>query len=650
MAMNIKLHKISINSFKGIKSFAADFNGNGCTIIGENGTGKTSVYDSFLWLLFSKDSSGRKDFEMRPLNSAGEPVGGLTLTVEADLEIDGARHVFRKEHKEKVVKKELRGFETLCWIDEVPKKVGEFADHVAGIISEDTFKMLTDLTYFNAKLHWTDRRKVLMAIAGEVGTPEGFEKLAADLNDRSVEDYKAVIAAQKKRLVKERDEIDPRIDELQRGLIEYATDIDVSDLEVRRTEIKKLITNIDETRDQILGQEKDRQARIDAVNELKSKRIDREAELKSDTSGVQSVLDKKARIEKGIAAIKQNIADHESMLSRTQQDIKNDESEMASSQARLTTIRDEYNKANEAPLDGTCYACGQKLPQDKLKEAEDKRQASLKEIAKRGNDIKADVETCKKSIEATQAKIKEMSEPLEKERIKLKDAIEYRDAQLPKLDAILAQNKPAEPSTDDLWQQITADIEKAQAEIGEPGSVQLEKIESERSDTDEKLVEINKALAQQDRIKQDAARIKELEEDEKRISQQIADCDAALESIDQYNAARSRMVEEAVNGKFKHVSFKLFDVRLNGSIEECCVATFNGVPFGDMSTGQKIFCGIDILNILTKHYNTEVPLFVDHSESLTYPIEFEGQTIQLCAVDGVKKVEVTKIETRKAVA
>ncbi len=133
----IKLNSLKIRCFKGIDYFELVLDGDNVVIAAENGIGKTTIYDGFLWLLFGKDSTGRKDFEVRPLDRHNHPIKGVVLSVEGELDIDGINHVFRKEHHEKVVKDQLRGYETLCWIDEVPKKVGEYyAEILAGNVKK----------------------------------------------------------------------------------------------------------------------------------------------------------------------------------------------------------------------------------------------------------------------------------------------------------------------------------------------------------------------------------------------------------------------------------------------------------------------------------------------------------------------------------
>jgi len=64
------------------------------------------------------------------------------------------------------------------------------------------------------------------------------------------------------------------------------------------------------------------------------------------------------------------------------------------------------------------------------------------------------------------------------------------------------------------------------------------------------------------------------------------------------------------------------------------------VPYADMSAGQKIFVGIDIINVLSAHYDTSIPLFIDHAESLTLPIEATSQIIELHAQKNITKLTV----------
>ena len=164
----MKLKQLIIENFKGLKSIKVNFNTEGVTeIIGENGAGKTSIQDALYWLFFDKNSAGKSDFNVRPLES-GVVIKGLSVSVTAEvLHNDNTLHLYQKDQEENIVKGKLKGYKNKYWIDEVPKKQSEFIAEFSEIIDENTFKLLTDLYYFNHKMHWTDRRNTLLELAGE---------------------------------------------------------------------------------------------------------------------------------------------------------------------------------------------------------------------------------------------------------------------------------------------------------------------------------------------------------------------------------------------------------------------------------------------------------------------------------------------------
>lgn len=639
--MILKLAKLTIKNFKGIKSFEIELDGENVIIKAENGIGKTTVYDAFLWLLFGKNSEGRKDFEVRPLDSNNQPIKGLVLAVEAEIECDSTVHTLRKEHHEKVVKKQLRGYEALCTIDEVPKKVSEFQDYITKIIPEDTFKLLTDLKHFNSKLHHSERRKVLLDIAGKIGTPKGFDELLAALNGRDMKEYEDVLKTRKKRYVKERDEINPRIDEIHRAFEDFA-ETDTKSTKKERDRIKAEIIELDTQRQKLFEAEKERQAKIDLINELTKKKGQREAELASDTTGIKSLMDEKAKIEAGIGKLNSNHNELTTAIMLKEAQIKGKQSKLELRLESLGSIRDEYNKTFEAKTDDTCYACGQKLPLDKLLEIEEKRKISLASITQRGNSIKVDVDELKKLIAEREPELTELKELLKKAETELQKAQQARDKRFAEIDKQIKANETIPPESDKAWQIFDKQIKKTEAEIGKPVSEQLQQIDNQRTIMLNGVAQLDKALAQADRMKQDKARIAELEEKEKQLAQQITGIEEQLAAIDEYKATESRMIEQAVNGKFKYVEFKLFNQLLNESLEPCCEAILKGTPYSDWSSGEEIFGGIDIINVLSVHYDISVPMFIDHSESLTLPIETDAQTIKLFAEKGTKELIVVK--------
>jgi len=647
--MEIKLNKLTIENFKGIKSFEVELEGDNAVITAENGAGKTTIYDAFLWLLFGKNSEGRKDFSIRPLDKDNQPIKGLVVSVEAFINIDDDQHNFRKEHHEKVVKDQLRGYETYCWFDEIPKKIGEFQEIVDDIISEETFKLLADLTHFNSKLHWNDRRKVLMDIAGEVTLPktEAFTALAETLNGRNIKDYKKVLRDRKKKYTDELNEINPRIDELQKGHEGYVVDEGIADIQADREERNAELAELDEQRKTLLTSEQERQKRVEQINVLKNKLANRERELANDTSDIQALLDEKNKANIACGLLQETTQQLANTLKLLEGQSDTAKAQLQESMKIVATKQREYKTASEKPVDENCYACGQRLPANKLAEVEEKRTAELADITKRGEEVFAEVQTGKEECAKFDAKLKELRKLHDEGVAKYIAAREEADERFAEIDEAISNRKAPDFTQDLAWKKITAEIKTVEGEIGDPLSDQIQKMDDKRNILVNDIAQLDKALAHADRMKQDRKRITELEAKEKELAQQIADIDKLFDDISEYEMTESRLVEEKVNGLFEYTTFKLFKYLLNESIEPKCEAMFNGVSYSDMSTGQKILVGLDIINVLSEHEDVSVCLFIDHIESLTLPLETKAQVIGLKTVKGVKKLTVEKVESKE---
>jgi len=647
----IRLDKLVIQNFKGLKEFALDVGGDSAVITAANGVGKTTVYDAWLWLLFGKDSTGRAEFEIRPVDENNEAIKGLEVMVEGTLDIDGRRLVFRRLQKERLVKDQVRGYTTDYWIDDVPKKESDYQDYIAELIGENTFKMLTDLAYFNGKLHWTDRRRVLMEVGGDISEPAGFDNLLAALNGRTIEEYAKMLGEQKKAHARRRDEINPRIDEIHKGLESYVPG-DAVVLEDKRKLSQAVREGLEAERQRLVGQETQRQATIEQINKLTVKKLHRESQLKSDTGGINAFLEEKADLESKYAEQEQAVNKLWIELRTKENAAQSLEADLDKSMEMLASIRAEYDTADAKPAADTCYACGQKLPADKLAENEQKRKTSLLAITERGNKRKAIVKEQKAALDELRKHIAELTEQGKKAEAELRQAEQDKNRRLAEVDEAIKNRPEADPSADAEWQGIVAGIAKLQAEIGHPVSELLQEIESRKKLAEQELAEVNKSLANADRAKRDRERIDELEQEEKDLAQKVADIDRQLIDIAEYKLAQSRLIEEAVNDKFEHVKFRLFDYLLKeGGIKETCEATYKGVPYSDMSRGEKFYCGIDTINVLSQRYGLSVPLFIDNAKSMTMPIEARSQIIRLCAEKGVKKLQVQVVKAKeKAVA
>src|SRR5690625_810803 len=255
----IQLLNLKLVNFKGIKSFQVDFNGNDTKVFGENGTGKTTLFDAFVWLLFNKDSNNSSNFDIKTLDKDGNVIHKLDHEVEATLLVDGKELILKKVYKERWTKQRgsatesFSGHTTDYYINGVPSKKKDYDETIAETLDENIFKLLTSPAYFNENMHWTERRNLLLEIAGDItdedviASRKDLAKLLDVLNGNSIEDHKKIIAAKRREINKKIEEIPTRIDEIHRNL----PDISSLDEEKIKSEIDKLSFAIEEKENEI---------------------------------------------------------------------------------------------------------------------------------------------------------------------------------------------------------------------------------------------------------------------------------------------------------------------------------------------------------------------------------------------------------------
>jgi len=642
----MRYNKVTIQNFKGIKAFTVQLDGSDAVITAENGVGKTSIKDGVSWLCFDKDSTNRKDFDFRPLDEDNQLLPGLETLVEVELELDdGAKHVLTKINTEKFVKKISTGFTNTYFIDEVPVLLKDFKAWINdNITPEELFRLLSDVKYFAGDLHWNDRRTALLDLASKISIPAGFESLVEAMNGREVGDYKKVLLDRMKPLIEKQKGIGPRIDEIQQGHKDYVK-ADTSEFEAKRNALKNAKTGMEEHRKDITAKEASRQANVDCVNALKLDKSRREVALANDTSSIQTHVDAKAKIVENVAAAKLNVTEVKNAISAHESVVKTEQANLESAQARRDNIFKEYKELKEAQDDQNCYACGQVLPAEKVTGLAEKKGLKLAEIEGRGLKAKAEIDKIQETIDTLNEETTAFKETLDKAEILLTEAEAYRDEQMPIIDKAIETRQTVKPEDDENWKSIVKKIEKFTKEIGEPVTEQLAEIDKQLEMANEDLIEINKTLAQADRMTQDTARIAELGEQEKGLAQQIADIEMELAQIGEYMKAESEAVELAVNDKFELVTFKMFDRQINGEIKPTCMAMLHGTPFPELSTGEKILAGVDIIKTLNKHYDLSIPLFIDNAESVTLQIVADCQMIELLA----KKSWIEKVVTPEGI-
>ena len=377
----MKLTKLELLNFKGLKSFAININGD-VVIRGDNATGKTTVFDSVCWLLFGKDSLDRADFEIKTLDG-GEPIHKVNHEVIGTFTLDeGGTVELKRVYREKYSSPRggevtMTGHTTDYFVDGVPKKEKEYKEMVSSLVDESIFKLITNPLYFNETYSWQNRRKLLLEMCGDISDEDVIAshdelKILTDiLSGHSVNDHRKVVASKKATINKELDMLPVRIDEALRGKPEVT-----ANPEVLRINIDTLNADIEKLEnDKALLQ--NGHSLVDKRAELKTvqrKIMARETELQMDhkkqlaikSNEYGSVLAEINRLTAKIEDTKRRIDESATTINLIQGLIE-----------ELTIQRSQINAETfVADIDDHCPTCGQKLPAEQIQNAYAKAEAN----------------------------------------------------------------------------------------------------------------------------------------------------------------------------------------------------------------------------------------------------------------------------------
>ena len=585
----LKLLELNLKNFKGVKSFTLQANGEDVKVFGDNATGKTTLFDSFVYLLFDKDSQNKKDFSIKTLDSMGNELHGLEHEVEAKFLIDGRPLSLRKVYTEKWTKKrgsaqsEFTGHTTDYFIDGVPSKKKEYVDRVASIVDEDVFKLLTSPSYFNEQLKWQDRRKTLLQVAGDVTDEEviasqkSLVDLPAILEGRSIEDHRKIIAAKRKEINEQLEKIPVRIDEINLGLP------DLSGLNKQMLEgaISQINKDIEEKTDQISNIRNgnaisQKQKAIQEI-EIELLRIRQE----HDSGSKDEVYKLKARIQEE----QSNVSILTSKLDNLKNQKRYNDDNIKRIDESLVQLRNEWHEVNNQEFTHNdaceCPTCGQALPEEQVSAARDKalsqfnlsKAKKLEEINEKGKHGKeqkqkflSDNENLSREYEKLNGQVSEKNELLSKlnEQLKALEGYIIDITENVQYVAMLQEKSNLESEMNDLRSFAQDSILSIQEEIA--------RLKSER---DRYQQDLNKFSI----VDQSQKRIEELTQQERKLAAEYEKLEKENFLTEEFIRTKVNLLEEKINSKFKYARFKLFEEQINGGLKETCVTTFNAVPY-----------------------------------------------------------------------
>ena len=651
--MKMQLMTLTMDNFKGFDHRVFDFQGKNATIYGENGTGKSSVYDAFTWLLFGKNSQGSSNSEsLKPTFTSGPHEGKVkdhaaVTSVEAALLVGGTQRRLKRCYHEVWSKKRgsseatFDGHVSEYYIDDVPVKKVEFTARVGEIISEDRFRLLTDLFYFPLALPWQERREVLFDLAGVgddreiMATDRRFEALAHAMGSYELEDYKKMLSARRKGLNGARTDIPARLDELNKT----AEELGKTDFAALEREREGAVNARNALRAEIEASYKDSEAEkldreiMEARGELQKLEAAnvayRESQFQYRPDNAAEEAEIRLRIDSLLAAGKRRNGD----LAFLRERVKDLDRE-------ITQCRQQWNEIDAEVFRGElCPTCGQKLPQDKLEAAvanfengKEQRKARTVEVAqaakKRRQNVQVDIDRLEREEAEDAQKLEELRRRLEELTSARTEAPEITD--LPNYEADRAG---LERQIEDLRGRLES---RANAV-----ALRRKGLHEDERRACAELDKLVRELAKRDTLESVRGRMAELREQAAKAAAELEELDRLLDLIGEFTRYKVQFIEESINRRFELVKFRLFREQINGGVEDCCDVTVNGVVFGadyGLNKGARFNAGVDIINALSRHYDAHVPLFVDNAESVTKLERAGTQVIRLVVSENDKEL------------
>lgn len=646
----LTLTRLSLKNFKGVREFEIEMQGQNVRIFGDNATGKTTLFDAFIWLLFDKDSQNKKDFAIKTLLD-GQEVHGLEHEVEASFNFDGMPLTFRKRYQEKWTKKrgfataEFSGHTTDYFIDGVPSKLKEYTAKVESIVNEGIFKLLTSPSYFNEQLHWKERRKTLLEICGDITNGEviasnsQLARLDEILKGRSIEDHRKVIAARRSEINKEIEKIPVRIDEITRtlpqldGLEKQSLENGITQL---NSDIDEKLTLINNIRNGSAISEKQK-----VIQEIEIALLQIKQEHQANSN--DQVYSLKARIQEENSNV---------LIMQSKIDSVKQRKQMNSLTAKelndtMGRLRDEWHEINNQVFthesDCNCPTCGQSLPDEQIQAAREKALASfnkakserLEGINKKGKQAKEEFEELRKA-----------NEEFDKEILKIEGQLIEKTDLVKSLKSRLYTIEGAIVDILDIPEYAAKLTEKNQLvsnirELRDAADRSIHDIYSEVAEMKAKRDQLQGELGKFSVAAQSQKRIDELKIQERALATEFEKMEEELYLTEEFIRTKVNLLEEKINSKFKYARFKMFAEQINGGLTEVCETLYGGVPYSSgLNNAAKINVGLDIINTLSEHYGFTAPIFVDNAEAITKLIDIDAQVISLIVSEPDKKLRV----------
>lgn len=640
--MKIELKTITLQNFKKSRNVTINFTHN-VVISGGNETGKSTIYDAYLWCLFGV--TNRPDTTVQTLDSKNNVIHKLETSVslvinyndERDIKIE--RRLSERYKAENTVEEKFLGTTQTRLIDDVPYSVSAFRDKLNSLCNFDDWFLLSNINIF-----WSykvdERRRILMSLAGEINESELMQNYPAVYKGVMIEkkELSEMLKQWNTTRKKANDELQTIPAKVQaQDALKVVDDFDVVEEDKKKIDLQ--LANVDAALQGVVtntAEQQEYENKLATENDKYNK-----AREQWQTNHFQMVDE----AFKNVTAASESLHEAKRLQKEHSDTHVNNKTKISELTNEFNKLMQQWKDVNEKEFNfaktDVCPVCGRPYT-DEMKEQEYENAVNafnthksnkLTEIQNKATEIHNQI-TVLKGLVNTYLLVTSVSD---------NNNIKTRQETYNNL-----VNKRSELQSL-TWEQSS---EKANADASLQAIVATkpllvvdtthEENKLKKKELTKKRDDLIKRLSGRDNNKRIEEEKVKLDKRSRELAQIVADCNEVIRQIKEYKKNKIAVVESKVNSFFSLIRWKFYEQNITNDDEKeiCKAIDRNGVDYNSTNDGTVINMGIDIINGISKAKDIYVPLFVDRKESVENVLPSIQQAIYLQCIYGASfKVE-----------
>ncbi len=640
--MKIELKTITLQNFKKSRNVTINFTHN-VVISGGNETGKSTIYDAYLWCLFGV--TNRPDTTVQTLDSKNNVIHKLETSVslvinyndERDIKIE--RRLSERYKAENTVEEKFLGTTQTRLIDDVPYSVSAFRDKLNSLCNFDDWFLLSNINIF-----WSykvdERRRILMSLAGEINESELMQNYPAVYKGVMIEkkELSEMLKQWNTTRKKANDELQTIPAKVQaQDALKVVDDFDVVEEDKKKIDLQ--LADVDAALQGVVtntAEQQEYENKLATENDKYNK-----AREQWQTNHFQMVDE----AFKNVTAASESLHEAKRLQKEHSDTHVNNKTKISELTNEFNKLMQQWKDVNEKEFNfaktDVCPVCGRPYT-DEMKEQEYENAVNefnthksnkLTEIQNKATEIHNQI-TVLKGLVNTYLLVTSVSD---------NNNIKTRQETYNNL-----VNKRSELQSL-TWEQSS---EKADADASLKAIVATkpllvvdtthEENKLKKKELTKKRDDLIKRLSGRDNNKRIEEEKVKLDKRSRELAQIVADCNEVIRQIKEYKKNKIAVVESKVNSFFSFIRWKFYEQNITNDDEKeiCKAIDRNGVDYNSTNDGTVINMGIDIINGISKAKDIYVPLFVDRKESVENALPSIQQAIYLQCIYGAPfKVE-----------